>query len=259
MPYIPENCGPVFCNLGDPSSGLAPEGLRSPCLLEKVIRSHFRPYLPPWAVLLGGLWLGGGALQISKPQGLWIPTTSTPRPLYWSLRKISPLPRSYVLEKTWQQELLPWRCPDSDLVAQSTKAGRLRRPSLALPAFPLAGREPLWSCALPCDPGQELKTSVWVSGVVSDDFSHRPAAVCWKDVEKGLILGSAQWIKDRGNRGLKAEFCFLTLLSFGCGLFASPFLNTEEAGYLLLTMPLAKELLLTTNEMRNSFPAGRSL
>lgn len=47
----------MLYNLGDPSSGLAPEGLRSPCLLEKVIRGHFRPYLPPWAVPLGGLWL----------------------------------------------------------------------------------------------------------------------------------------------------------------------------------------------------------
>lgn len=57
---------------------------------------------------------------------------------------------------------------------------------------------------------------------------------------------------------MKSELCFFQISQFG-PWHVCQCLNTEEAGYLLLGMPLAKELLSAPNEMRNSFPAGRSL
>lgn len=57
---------------------------------------------------------------------------------------------------------------------------------------------------------------------------------------------------------MRSKLCSFSFLvwAVACRL---PFLNTKEAGSLLLMMPLARELQLATNEMRNSFPAERRL
>ena len=158
---------------------------------------------PGWPLILG-------LVQISKPPGLWIPTKSTPRPLYWSLKKISPPPRSFVLEKTWQWELPLWRCPEPDPVpqwAQETTPGfacfSLGRDHFGLVLCHVTqGRHSKWLCE-------------WVMVIGWGPCRHRV------DVKKGLIW-SAQWIKDQGHLRREGR-ALLLCLGFGCGSLATAF------------------------------------